>query len=144
MRRIDILGIDGKLFTRKLLLERYSISYETLSNWVKRLGINPPKRGQPFGTDDVIALDELWIAVRIENMFLKDYENLIENGISLSLYIKNRYWGKNLADYLYNQIALNASYIEHPVVQETLRRVLYTSPATSTEENQKGESHDEP
>jgi len=139
MRYATVLEIDGRLFTRKLLKERYSISYDTLRNWVRLLGINPPKPGQAFATEDVIALDELWIALRLEGLSPREYENLLENGMSLERYLIQRYWDKNLASYLYNQIKLDTSIVTHPVIVETLKRKLTTSTT-----NQEGKpSYDE-
>lgn len=138
MRYATVLEIDGRLFTRKLLKERYSISYDTLRNWVKLLGISPPKPGQAFATEDVIALDELWIALRLEGLSLREYENLLENGMSLSRYLRQRYWDKDLASYLYNQIRLDAKIVTHPVIVETLKRQLTTSTT-----NQEGPSYAE-
>jgi hypothetical protein len=58
--------------------------------------------------------------------------------MSLSRYLRQRYWDKDLASYLYNQIRLDAKIVTHPVIVETLKRQLTTSTT-----NQEGSSYAE-
>lgn len=136
MRRINPLDIDGAVFTRKLLLERYNIKkYETLRTWVKRLEIQEPASSQPFSSNDVIALDEFYIATQIERMPPAEYESYLENGISLEKYISKKYCKKSLFEYLYIQIGLNPELTDNTVVQNTLERLEMSSRTTTSQGN---------
>jgi hypothetical protein len=105
---------------RKTLQARYNLHPRTFNEWHKFLEIVPPAKNGYFKLDDVILLDEFWIAQKVFRLSQDDFKNavlLTKDGSFEKLVAQ--YTRIPLVDYLKASSQLN----KHPVVLDTIARL---------------------